>query len=705
MDMVRCMLKAKQMPKEFWAEAVATAVYILNRCPTKSVQEKTPEEAWSGRRPSIRHLRVFGCIAYVHVPDQIRKKLDDKGEKCIFIGYSSNSKAYKLYNPETKKVIISRDVTFDEGGMWNWSSKSQKELIVTPNDYEEEAENIDTTPDEPDEPDEPETSNRAQRNRRVPARLQDCVLGTDNDPSDEEIINFALFADCEPVTFEEAAGNENWIKAMDEEINAIEKNKTWELTELPADKKPIGVKWVYKTKYKPSGEIDRYKARLVAKGYKQKPGIDYFEVFAPVARLDTIHMLMSLSAQNNWKIHQMDVKSAFLNGTLEEEVYVEQPAGYVVRGKEDKVYRLKKALYGLKQAPRAWYKKIDSYFIQNGFQRCPFEHTLYIKFIDPGDVLIVCLYVDDLIFTGNNSKMIVEFREAMIRCFEMTDLGLMSYFLGIEVVQQKDGIFISQKKYASDILKKFKMEQSKPISTPVEEKLKLTRERDGKRVDPTHYKSLIGSLRYLTATRPDIVYGVGLLSRYMEEPRVSHLQGVKRILRYIKGTLTEGIFYGNNNDVKLVGYTDSDWAGDIETRKSTSGYAFHLGTGAISWSSKKQPVVALSTAEAEYIAATSCATQTVWLRKILEVMHQKQNTPTEIYCDNKSAIALSKNPVFHGRSKHIDIRFHKIRELIDEKEVVIEYCPTEEQIADIFTKPLKTESFYKIKKMLGMMQA
>ncbi|CAJ2639943.1 unnamed protein product [Trifolium pratense] len=565
MDMVRCMLKAKQIPKEFWAEAVATAVYILNRCPRKSVREKTPEEAWSGRRPSIRHLRVFGCIAYAHVPDQLRKKLDDKGERCIFFGYSPNSKAYKLYNPETKKVIISRDVTFDEGGMWNWSSKSQKEPVVTSNDFEEEneqeTEHVDPTPDEP------ETSNRLQRQRRLLARLQDCVLGNDNDPSDEEIINFALFADCEPLNFEEASGDENWIKAMDEEINAIEKNKTWELTELPANKRPIGVKWVYKTKYKPSGEIDRFKARLVAKGYKQKP----------------------------------------------EEVYVEQPAGYVVQGKEDKVYRLKKALYGLKQAPRAWYKKIDSYFLQNGFQRCPFEHTLYIKFIDPGDVLIVCLYVDDLIFTGNNSKMIAEFREAMIRRFEMTDLGLMSYFLCIEVVQQNDGIFISQKKYATNILKKFKMEHSKPISTPVEEKLKLTRKNDGKRVDSTYYKSLIGSLRYLTATRPDIVYGVGLLSRYMEEPRVSHLQGAKRILRYIKGTLTEGIFYGSNSDVKLVGYTDSDWAGDLETRKSTSGYAFHLGTGAISWSSKKQPVVALSTAEAEYIAATSCATQTVWL--------------------------------------------------------------------------------------------
>ena len=315
----------------------------------------------------------------------------------------------------------------------------------------------------------------------------------------------------------------------------------------------------------------------------------------------------------------MEVKYAFLNGTLEE-VYVEQPAGYEVEGKEDKVYRLKKALYGLKQAPRAWYKKIDSYFVHNGFQRCPFEHTLYIKSADFDNILIVCLYVDDLIFTSNNPKMIAEFRKAMVKCFEMTNLGLVSYFLGIEVIQQDDGIFISQKKYVADILKKFKMENSKPISTPVKEELKLKKDSDEKIIDSTYYKSLIGSLRYLTATRPDIVFGVGLLSRFMEEPHACHLQGAKRILRYIKGTLAEEIFYAKTKVVKLVGYTDSDWTRDVETRKNTSGYTFHLGTGAISWSSKKQSIVALSTVEAEYMAAVSCATQTIWLRRMLEIL-------------------------------------------------------------------------------------
>ncbi|XP_027351227.1 uncharacterized protein LOC113862337 [Abrus precatorius] len=357
---------------------------------------------------------------------------------------------------------------------------------------------------------------------------------------------------------------------MDAEIHAIEKNQTWELTDLPVDKRSIGVKWVYKTKYKPSGEIDHFKVRLVAKGYKQKLGTN------------------------------------------------------------------------------AWYKKIDSYFVQNSFQRCSFEHTLYIKSVEPNDILIVCLYIDDLIFTNSNPKIIAKFREVMIKCFEMTNLGLMSYFLGIEVVQQDDEIFIFQKKYAVDILKKFKMENSKPISTPVEEKLKLKKDSDERRIDSTYYKNLIRSLRYLTATRLDIVFGVGLLSRFMEEPRACHLQGAKRILRYIKDTLTEGTFCANNFNIKLVGYTDSDWAGDIVTRKSTSGYTFHLGTGAVSWSSKKQPRIALSIADAEYIAVTSCATQAIWIKRMLKAMYQKQDPHIVIFCDNKSAIALSKNLAFHG---------------------------------------------------------
>lgn len=258
--------------------------------------------------------------------------------------------------------------------------------------------------------------------------------------------------------------------------------------------------------------------------------------------MGTIRMIISIAAQSRWKIFQMYVKSAFLNGVLEEEVYIEQPSGYQQQGEEDKVFKLKKALYGLKQAPRAWYTRIDTYLIKNGFHKSPYEHALYVKTNQDGDIIIVCLYVDDLIFTDNNLKLLAEFKESMSIQFKMTNMGLISYFLGIEVNQTDEGIFISQKKYAKYVLKKLKMESCKPMLTLVKERLKLERESGSDLVNSTYFRRLVGSLRYLTATRPDIVYGVGIISRFMDSPRQSHWQAAKRLLRYVKGTIDEGIF-------------------------------------------------------------------------------------------------------------------------------------------------------------------
>ncbi|KAL5539459.1 hypothetical protein UlMin_045115 [Ulmus minor] len=427
---------------------------------------------------------------------------------------------------------------------------------------------------------------------------------------------------------------------MDEEIRAIKKNDTWELTSLLKGHKAIGVKWVYKTKRNAKGEIERHKARLVAKGYSQKAGIDYDEVFAPVARLETIRLIISLAAQNKWKIHQMDVKSAFLNGVLEEEVYIQQPSGYEVKGHKDKV----------------------------------------------------------------NPRMFDEFKKVMTREFEMTDIGLMAFYLGIEVKQKEEEIFISQESYAREILKKFKMNDCKPISTPVECGIKLSKHDEGESVDPTFFKSLVGSLRYLTCTRPDILFAVGLVSRYMENPTTTHFKTTKRILRYIKGTIDFGLLYSFSNDYKLVGYSDSDCGGDIDDRKSTSGFVFFMGDTAFTWMSKKQPIVTLSSCEAEYVAATSCVCHAVWLRNLLKELSMTQEDPTQICVDNKSAIALAKNPVFHDRSKHIDIRYHYIRECIARKDVQVEYVKSQDQIADIFTKPLKFEDFARLRNLLGLIK-
>jgi hypothetical protein len=533
-----------------------------------------------------------------------RKKLDEKAEKCIFLGVSDVSKAYKLYNPLTKKIVTSRDVIFDEESTWEWNDQQPTNVLYENDDVEQKqilapviprssTDSIPTTAKDspPVATVEEEEDQAVGRVRRRPAWMEDYEITGLSNP----ITHFALFADCDPTTFETAVKEEKWRKAMDDEINSIEKNDTWDLCDLPKGHKTIGVKWVFKTKLNKNGEVDKYKARLVAKGYKQQCGVDYTEVFSPVARHDSIRLVIALAAQNSWPIFQLDVKSAFLHGYLEEQVFIDQPPGYVKFGNEHKVYRLKKALYGLKQAPRAWYNRIETYFLKVGFVKCPYEHTMFVKIGDKGKVLIVCLYVDDLIFTGDCAAMFSEFKKSMMNEFEMTDLGLMHYFLGIEVMQLDAGIFISQRKYVGEILSRFQMKDCNPVSTPAECGTKLHKDLDGQKVDSTLYKQIVGSLMYLTTTRPDIMYSVSLISRYMENPTELHLLAAKRILRYLQGTRNLGIYYTKGEKSDLIGFTDSDYAGDQDDRKSTSGYVFMLGNGAVSWSSKKQPIVTLST--------------------------------------------------------------------------------------------------------------
>ncbi|KAL0433268.1 UNVERIFIED_CONTAM: Retrovirus-related Pol polyprotein from transposon TNT 1-94 [Sesamum latifolium] len=653
MNMVRSKLKSSGVQKNCWPKAVKWSIHVLNRSPTFFVQNQTPEEAWSGRRPSVEHFRIFGCIAYAHVPDPKRSKLDDKGEKCIFLGVCEQSKAYKLYNPITKKVVISRDVVFNEAEFWSHEKCKPEQRIQV--DFEDRDEVTGQQVETNDEAiDIQEISpvgavERVQRVKRKPTWMQDYVV-TGIDQSDEPVVHLALLSDCDPVAFEEAIKKPKWREAMNNEIATIESNNTWELTKLPKGQKAIDVKWVYKTKLNEKGEVDKYKARLVTKGYKQEFGVDYKEVFAPVARHDTIILVIALVARNSWPIFQLDVKSTFLHGDLQEKVFIKQPPGYVKLECENKVYRLKKALYGLKQAPRAWYSPIEAYFLREGFQKCPYEHTLFVKLGEDGKMLIVCLYVDDLIYTGNDVAIFEKFKQSMMLEFDMSDLGKMHYFLGIEVVQSPSGIFISQRKYLLDILMRFRMNECNSVSTPAEFGLKLHKDQGGKKVDNT--------------------------LRYMENPIEMHLLAAKRIFRYLQGTKEYGLFYKKNvMKSDFVGFTDSDYAGDIDDRKSTS---------------------------AEFIVATSCACQAIWLKKILEELQFKQEGAAAIYCDNSSAIKLSKHPVLHGRSKHIDVKFHFLKDLTKDGAIDIFYCKSEDQIADIMTKPLKISMFQRFRKLMGV---
>lgn len=432
LNMVRSMLKDKGLPHSFWGEAATTAAYILNRCPTKRLVSQVLEERWSGKRPIVRHLRIFGSLCYVHIPDEKRKKLQDKSEVMILVGYHP-SRAYRLYNPITKKLLMSRDVIINESERWDWKDSSGTTGLTVPTlleDVQDEGDPITENSDVPSQ------TQRPQRARQMPARLADYEIFSSNSISmeDEELEHFALLADAEPINFTEAMKEKAWREAMKEEIKAIERNKTWDLVDLPLNKQPIGVKWVYKLKLKPNGTIAKHKARLVAKGFLQKARLDYSEVFAPVARTETIRLVLALASGKRWPLFQLDVKSAFLNGPLEEEVYVFQPPGFVIKGREDKVYKLKRALYGLKQAPRAWNKRIDSFLVQQGFSKCSVEYGVYVRVKTDTKMMLLCLYVDDLLVTGSDIGEIEEFKVRMKSEFEMTDLGELTYFLGMEFV-------------------------------------------------------------------------------------------------------------------------------------------------------------------------------------------------------------------------------------------------------------------------------
>jgi hypothetical protein len=387
----------------------------------------------------------------------------------------------------------------------------------------------------------------------------------------------------------------------------------------------------------------------------QQEGVDFDEVFAPVARMEFVRLLLVLAAQEGWQVHHMDVKSTFLNGVLKEEVYVRQLAGFIIASQERKVLRLRKAMYGLRQAPRAWNSKLDDTLKKMNFIQSEHEHVMYMR-SRGDDILLVGVYVDDLVITGSSLAAVEEFKEEMKRAFLMSDLGLLSFYLGIEVHQDAGGITLRQAHYAKKILEMVGMVDCKATATPMEERLRLSRDSTTEEVDATLYRHIVGSLRYLIHTRPDLTYAVGYVSRFLERPTEEHLQAVKKIIRYITGTLEYGLRYGRwTGTAGLVGYCDSDLTDDIDTRKSTTGALFFLGKCLVSWQSLKQRVVALSSCKAEYIAATTAATQAIWMARLLGDLLGREPEVVELKVDNKSALTLARNPVFHERNKHLKL--------------------------------------------------
>ena len=487
---------------------------------------------------------------------------------------------------------------------------------------------------------------------------------------------------------------------MKNEIDSLMLNGTWVLTNLPPGEKPIKCKWVFKTKRDEYGNPVKFKARLVSKGFSQREGIDFNETFAPVVRYDSIRYLLALAVKYEMHIHQMDAVSAYLNGTLKETVYMEQPELFDDGSK--KVCKLQKSIYGLKQSGRVWNETINNELLKMGLVRGEVDQCVYHK-VGDGDMVYVAIYVDDVLIFSNNMKSIENVKSKLAAKFMMKDMGEVSSVLGTRISRGRDTIKIDQSQYVADVLVRFGMSECNPTSSPMDYNQKLSadmspQDEEGKKqLSNIPYMQAIGCLLFAAQlTRPDICYAVNFLSRFGTNPGKPHWEAVKRVMRYLKGTIDKGIVYRKEPQDSMKGYCDADWAGDVDSRQSTTGYVFVYQSGAISWSTKKQKTVALSSTEAEFMSLTAAIQESVWLKRLEAELNPNSNKSMLLYCDNKGALQVALNNNYSPRTKHVDIKAKFIRQKVDEKEVLLEYLCTKEMIADVFTKavtPQKIEYF------------
>ncbi|KAK2391898.1 putative mitochondrial protein [Trifolium repens] len=699
-------------------------------------------------------LRVFGSTCFVHDLSPGRDKLSARAVKCVFLGYSRTQKGYRCYSPSTHSFYVSADVTFFEDTPFFASPTTSDSTMdvtdvttsevmpiplfepsisthnppesqgkpefhrygivyerrhveapkITPIDSSDSApqtiaidsNDSDTVPisspvEVPVEPsdDLPIALHKGKRSTANPYPVYNFLSYHRLSPSYVAFVS-ALSSVSIPKTVHEALSHPGWKQAMIDEMIALESNQTWELVPLPPGKSVVGCRWVFNVKVGPDGQIDRLKARLVAKGYTQVYGQDYSDTFSPVAKMTSVRLFLAMAAMKRWPLFQLDIKNAFLHGDLEEEIYMEQPPGFVAQRGRSLVCKLQKSLYGLKQSPRAWFGRFSKVLQQFGMIRCESDHSVLVKCSSSNKYIYLVVYVDDIVITGDDNDGIKALKQHLFQNFQTKDLGPLRYFLGIEVAQSKSGIAISQRKYALDILEETGLMDCKPVDTPMDPNVKLLPDQGEPYSDPSRYRRLVGKLNYLTLTRPDISFPVSVVSQFLNSPCESHWNAVVRILKYIKRAPGKGLVFTDNGHTNIVGYSDADWAGDPNDRRSTSGYCIFIGGNLISWKSKKQTVVSRSSTEAEYRAMAHATCELVWLKHLLQELHFCEVGQMELVCDNQSALHLSSNPVFHERTKHIEVDCHFIREKIISGVIRTSFVNSKDQLADIFTKSLRS---------------
>ena len=488
-------------------------------------------------------------------------------------------------------------------------------------------------------------------------------------------------------------------------------NGTFELVQLPPGSKAIGSRWVFHVKRNADGSIERYKARVVAQGFSQRPGFDYTETFAPTPKWAALRAILALAAIEDLELESVDISSAYLNGDLEEEVYMRQPEGFVEKG-NDWYWRLIKSLYGLKQAGRCWHKKLNEVLESIGFKRAICEHSIWIY--QRGDErVIIPVFIDDITIAARSKEAVQRVKTDLKAHFKLRDLGPTSFLLGVEVKRNRPNrtLTLSQRQYVLDILERFGLADCNSVTTPLDPSVRLssahspTTPEDIGEMSSIPYLQAVGALMYLAiATRPDIAYSVGVLARFSKNPGLQHWKAVKHLFRYLKGTLDYKLTYSglHPSSELFTAYTDADHGGNPDNGRSTSGYIVKMGNGAVSWSSCLQSIVALSTTEAEYVAATSAGQEILWFRNLFTEFGYNMDAPSTLHIDNQSALSVAKNPEHHGRMKHLDLRLYWLRDEVEKGSIRMVHLATNLMPADILTKALSRVKVGEMVEMLGL---
>lgn len=692
-----------------------------NRCFNKQTGT-TPYTAQTGKKCNLARMYKFGSVCYAYQQD--RGKLDSRCERGLFVGHDKGSPAYLVYYPGKGKVHKHRLVKFVTKTTCESETQTQ-ELGLDPKvDCDERVEtpqpsalSTDVQTDGPQSAPEddgekhPKVTSHASdsgryptRERKPPGYLRDYTPEDTDDDNTFNSVDYCYRVCGVPLNFKEAmisTESGKWKKAMDEEMESLEDNQTFTLTKLPEGRETAGGRWVYSIKNDIDGH-DQYKARFVAKGYCQRAGIDYGETFSPTANLTSIRVVMQKAAQDDLILHQMDVKTGYLHAPIDRDIYMEQPEGYEKEG-EKLVCKLEKSIYGLKQSGRNWNEMLHTCLVNDNFTQNPTDHCVYTKESKEAGKVIVVIWVDDLIIAASNNESLEKVKNMLSTRFKMKDLGSLKHFLGMDFSQSDGCVKVSQKRYVEKILERFNMQECRIRETPCDQKLDYSEDAP-KMSDVKKYREAVGSLIYLTTcTRPDLCFVVSKLSQHFADPTDEHWVTVKHVLRYLRGTADKQLcFRKSSESLGLQAYSDADWAGDANDRRSTTGYCVSMDkdSSLVSWKAKKQPTIALSTCEAEYIALALTIQECIHLEQLLGGIDTYVYKRTVVCEDNQGTIALVRNPVCRQRCKHVDIKYHFIRSIIREDKMSLVYCPTDNMVADVMTKPA---SRLKLSKFAGVM--